>query len=58
MHESPLKWSRLSFPSLSHFFFFFCSAADGSLFRRQHAAVVLITESVIIGEGVFAASAA
>lgn len=40
------------------FLVFFCSAADGSLFRRQHAAVVLITESVIIGEGAFAASAA
>lgn len=29
--------------------FSFCSAQDGSLFHRQHAAVVLITESVIIG---------
>ncbi len=45
MHESPLKWNRLSFPSPSRF----CSAEDGSLFHRQHAAAVLITESVIIG---------
>ena len=53
-----LLWNGVGwvFPSLSRFFF--CSAADGSLFRRQHAAVVLITESVIIGEGAFAASAA
>lgn len=29
--------------------FSFCSAEDGSLFHRQRAAVVLITESVIIG---------
>lgn len=43
-HEPPLKWKRLSFPS-----FWFCSAEDESLFHRQHAAGVLITQSVIIG---------
>lgn len=32
--------------------FSFCSAEDGSLFHRQHAAVLLITESVIIGGSV------
>lgn len=48
MHEPPLKWNRPSFPSLSRFVL----REDGSLFRRQHAAVVLITESVIIGGSV------
>lgn len=45
LHDSSLKWNRLSFPSHSCFVL----REHRSLFHQQHAAEVLITGSVIIG---------